>query len=72
MVLEIDGPMHDFQGGIDRARQELLDALGLTVLRLNAEMIETNLPGALEIIRAAIKESRAPSPLVGEGRGGGD
>jgi len=71
LVIEVDGPIHIFQRKADRARQELLEALGLKVLRLNAEMIENNLPAALNIIRAAIKAARTPSPLVGEGRGGG-
>jgi very-short-patch-repair endonuclease len=70
LVIEVDGPIHDFQRRADRARQELLEVLGLKVLRLNAEMIENNLPAALDLIRGAIKAARTPSPLVGEGRGG--
>ncbi|MBI2759392.1 MAG: DUF559 domain-containing protein [Chloroflexi bacterium] len=71
LVIEVDGPIHEFQKDADRARQELLEVLGLKVLRLKAEMTENNLPIALELIREAIKAARAPSPLVGEGRGGG-
>jgi very-short-patch-repair endonuclease len=71
LVIEVDGPVHGLQQEADRARQEILELLGLKVLRLKSEMIENNLPAALEIIHAAINAARTPSPLVGEGWGGG-
>lgn len=71
LVIEVDGPTHDLQIETDRVRQEILEKLGLRVVRLRSEMVQNDLPSALEIIRAAIKAARAPSPLVGEGRGGG-
>jgi very-short-patch-repair endonuclease len=58
----------------DRAGQEILEALGLVVLRLKTENIEKNLPMALEIIRSSIRTTiepqNKPSPLMGEGQGG--
>jgi very-short-patch-repair endonuclease len=60
LVIEVDGPIHDLQQEADHARQEILEMLGLKVLRLKAELIENNLPAALDMIRAA----------VGEGGGG--
>lgn len=76
LVVEIDGPVHDSQKEADLARQEILEVLGLNVLRLKAEMVETNLPAALEIIRSKIHELKSqpnisPSLVLGEGRGGG-
>ena len=76
LVVEIDGPVHDSQKEADLARQEILEVLGLNVLRLKAEMVETNLPAALEKIRSMMHELKAqpnisPSPVLGEGRGGG-
>ncbi len=79
LVVEVDGPIHELQQEADRARQEMLEQLGLRVLRLKAEMVENDLPAALEIIRAAIIAAQTPSPLacpersrrIGEGRGGG-
>jgi very-short-patch-repair endonuclease len=74
LVIEVDGPIHDLQKEADCARQEMLEGLGLKVLHLKAEMVENDLPAALEMIRSAILASPPipnPSPLVGEGRGGG-
>ncbi|HJS19893.1 MAG TPA: DUF559 domain-containing protein [Anaerolineales bacterium] len=77
LVVEVDGPIHQLQMEADRARQEILEALGLFVLRIKTETIEENLPMALEIIRSSIlkicqrNEKIIPSPVVGEGKGGG-
>lgn len=77
LVVEVDGPIHEFQKDADRARQELLETLGLKILRLKAEMIENNLPAALNLIHVAIhevqesKSALSPSPFMGEGRGEG-
>ena len=75
LVVEVDGPIHEFQKEADSARQEILEVLGLEVLRLKAEMVGNNLPAALEMIRAVIQEIQeskavpAPSPFMGEGQG---
>jgi len=75
LVVEVDGPIHDFQKKADRARQDILEELGLTVFRINTEVPEKNLPLALNMIRAKTQEinqiQNTPSPLVGKGRGGG-
>jgi len=71
LVVEVDGPIHNFQKKADKARQDILEELGLTVFRINTEIPEMNLPQALNMIRAKIQEIRQnqgiPSPLVGEG-----
>ncbi len=77
LVVEVDGPVHDFQQEADKARQEILEELGLVVLRIKSEMIEQNLSMALDMVRCAIrtisqnKRQDIPSPLMGEGKGGG-
>lgn len=77
LVVEVDGPVHDFQQGADKARQEILEELGLIVLRINSEIVEKNLSVALTLIRDAIrtigqnKRQDIPSSLMGEGKGGG-
>ncbi len=83
LVVEVDGPIHDYQVEADQVRQELLEIIGLNVLRLKAEMVEINLPTALSLIRAKIREieehsrprieeevsgAQFPSPFMGEGR----
>lgn len=74
LVVEVDGSVHDSQSGADHARQEVLEQLGLNVLRVKADDVEKNLPFVLAAIRSKIKELKlnageSPSPLVGEGVG---
>jgi very-short-patch-repair endonuclease len=68
LVIEVDGPIHADQQQLDRERQSLLESLGLHFLRLPAELVEADLPAALDRIRTTLRASR-PSPLVGEGSG---
>ena len=56
LVVEIDGSIHNSQVELDQARQEILEQIGLNVLRVNAEEVEKNLPKVLEIIREKINE----------------
>jgi very-short-patch-repair endonuclease len=66
LVIEIDGSVHDQQVEIDRARQDILEALGLNILRIKAETVEGNLPIALNMIRskiAKLKSSEYPLPF---------
>ena len=74
LVVEVDGPIHDNQVEVDRARQDILEILGLNVLRVKSETVEKNLPYALDEIRAKIEElkikaNESPSPVLGEGLG---
>jgi very-short-patch-repair endonuclease len=73
LVVEVDGPIHDRQKDADRARQDILEELGLIVFRIKTEIPEKNLPVALHMIRKKIQELKViiPSPHVGEGQGGG-
>lgn len=77
LVVEVDGPIHEFQKEVDKARQEILEELGLVVLRVNSEVIEKNLPVALDMIRKTVRHisqnnnQNIPSPFMGEGQGGG-
>lgn len=77
LIVEVDGPIHELQKEADQARQEILQRLGLEVLRIPSETVETHLSSALSLIRNSIysiqqsKESVRPSPFMGEGMGGG-
>ena len=71
LVVELDGPIHDQQIEADQARQDILEVLGLTVLRIKTEIPESNLLLALNMLRRKIQElnqnPKVASPLVGEG-----
>lgn len=74
LVIEVDGSIHDSQFEADHERQSILEALGLHVLRIQAEVIEKDLFSALEMIRLSIAERKSrpdesPSPALGEGPG---
>lgn len=77
LVVEVDGPVHENQKEADLVRQEILEVLGLAVLRIKSEIVEKNLPVALDMIREAVdhisQNNRQinPSPFMGEGKGGG-
>ncbi|MFS8968230.1 DUF1156 domain-containing protein, partial [Synechococcus sp. H55.4] len=67
LIVEVDGPIHEHQKDLDRQRQELLESLGLRFVRLSSHLVETNLPVALDRIRAAFR----PLPPSPPGRGDG-
>jgi len=72
LIIEVDGLIHEVQQEADASRQQILEELGLTVLSIKAEVIEKNLPMALDLIRNQIKKiQQTPSPVMGEGWGGG-
>ncbi len=65
LVIEVDGSQHFTEEGIanDRARDEYLESLGLTVLRFtNTDVIE-NMEGVLERIYSKIPHDFAKIPL---------
>lgn len=68
LIVEIDGEIHESQKDLDQIRQELLESLGLRFLRISSELVETNLPLALDIIRQAYyPHPPAPSFNLEEG-----
>ena len=54
LVVEVDGPIHAYQTKADAERQELLEQLGLRVLRLRAEDVDSDLGGVLSMIEDAV------------------
>ncbi len=56
LVVEVDGSIHNDQFELDHARQDILEQLGLNVLRVKAEDVEKNLPSVLMEIRSKINE----------------
>jgi very-short-patch-repair endonuclease len=51
LVIEVDGKIHDRQVEYDAAREKVLAARGLYILRIKNEEVEENLVGVLDRIR---------------------
>ncbi len=67
LIVEVDGPIHKFQQAKDRERQDILESLGLTVLRLSADEVEADIAAAVSRIEAELPDGpEFPSP---SGRG---
>ena len=74
LVIEVDGPIHNNQVEADRARQDILEVLGLNILRINTEMAESNLTGVISNICQRIEELKIkinefPTTFMGVGLG---
>jgi very-short-patch-repair endonuclease len=54
LVVEVDGPIHQYRKDVDRLRDEALGARGLRVVRIDADMVEGDLPGAVDVVRRAL------------------
>ncbi|MBN1458498.1 MAG: endonuclease domain-containing protein [Armatimonadetes bacterium] len=52
LIVEIDGPTHDYTAEADALRQRCIESLGLTVLRFSNQDIVSNLEGVLHTICA--------------------
>ena len=71
-MIEVDGGIHESQKERDRQRQQLLESLGLRFVRIPAEVVERDLPRALDTIRRAcalgpVAPTPGPAPTRGEG-----
>ena len=51
LVIEVDGGIHEKQKDYDKAREYVLESLGMTILRFKNEEIKTNLQRALNTIK---------------------
>ena len=51
LVIEADGPVHQFKKEYDKNREDVLIALGLTILRFDNELILNNTSMVLNKIR---------------------
>ena len=67
LVLEVDGPIHDYQPQEDALRQEYLQSLGLRVLRFGNEEVLGDLEGVLARIARCLPHPPTPSPQSREG-----
>lgn len=53
LVIEVDGPIHEYSPEQDAIRQEFLESLGLWVLRFTNERVMDDLDGVVAEIAAA-------------------
>ncbi|MEQ8974387.1 MAG: DUF559 domain-containing protein, partial [Coleofasciculus sp. C1-SOL-03] len=68
LIVEVDGGIHQSQQEADQQRQELLESLGLKVVRVSSKLVETNLAEALAVVRQGFSpHPLTPSPKQGEG-----
>ena len=84
LIVEVDGAQHGEPRGIanDKRRTRWLESQGYRVLRFWNNDVLTNIDGVEVAIMLALGlmaertttgvDARVPSPLVGEGQGGGD
>jgi len=73
-VIEVDGPLHEANVEYDRARDAVIAARGLKILRFRNDEIRSDLKQVLDTIALACQSSLPrprPSPLPAPGRGRG-
>jgi very-short-patch-repair endonuclease len=69
LIVEVDGGVHDSRQAADQQRQELLESLGLRVVRVPSKLVETSLDEALAGVRQTFSpHPLTPSPKLGEGK----
>jgi very-short-patch-repair endonuclease len=56
LIIELDGIIHQYSLEEDNFRTEILNALGLHVIRFTNEQIENNLPQVLEKIKILLNK----------------
>jgi very-short-patch-repair endonuclease len=69
LVIEVDGPTHDYTTEEDAIRQELLEAWGFRTLRFTNDQVLHSLDTVIAQITAVLCGS--PSPSTGKGPGDG-
>ncbi len=57
LVVEVDGPIHDYTPEEDAVRQELLESLGLRVIRFTNDEVLKESERVIKAIRQALKRS---------------
>jgi very-short-patch-repair endonuclease len=55
LIIELDGPVYEFQLGADKERAEILNMLGITVIRFKNEQVENNLQQVLNELKTILK-----------------
>jgi very-short-patch-repair endonuclease len=66
LVVEVDGPIHQYTTEEDAIRQKFLESLGFRVLRFTNEQVLTNIDGVLNKIAEALRQTNAAPTLTPE------
>ena len=67
LVVEVDGPIHQYQQEDDQVRQEFLESQGLRVLRFSNDDVLHSLEQVLQQIKDTLTSPPTPSPLTERG-----
>jgi very-short-patch-repair endonuclease len=62
LIVEVDGAIHELQREHDQQRQELLESLGLKMVKVTSKQVETDIDSALALIRQFYTASDPPLP----------
>jgi very-short-patch-repair endonuclease len=57
LVIEVDGPSHEFTTGADERRTLWLESQGFRFIRLSNEQVMSNLTGSVQTIEVALANS---------------
>jgi very-short-patch-repair endonuclease len=60
LIIEVDGPYHDFNQDKDAWRESILTARGLTMLRFTNDQVLNQMPEVLTAIRRCLQERLSP------------
>jgi very-short-patch-repair endonuclease len=71
LVVEVDGPIHQYAPEQDAIRQEFLESQDLRVLRFTNDEVLNEIEGVLEQIRTVLPRPHTPSPSAGREMEGG-
>jgi very-short-patch-repair endonuclease len=66
LIVEVDGPIHQYTTEEDAIRQKFLESLGFRVLRFTNEQVLTNIDGVLEKIAEALRQTNAAPTITPE------
>ncbi len=72
LVVEVDGSIHESRHEEDALREQILQSMGLRIVRFSNEEVLNQIDQVIKEIRSATKgEASPPSPPAGRGLGGG-
>ena len=63
LIVEVDGPIHASQARADAERQQILEQLGLRVLRISSRDVESDLPRVVRLVEDALDQPPIPLAL---------